>query len=813
MNLKRIILLTSMALLVVSAADAATIDPLLKRILDSDRSSPTIPQVLRGNSQEPASKTGTRLGIWVTTTDQGLSLESKGLLDPGRRSSTRTARWTLAEIREAIKDPSVTEIAPAVRCNPYLDVSVEETNTKVVHDTIDSPPTYLGLTGEGVIVGIVDSGIDLTNDDFLDEQGNTRLISVWDQTVASSDPPRIFSYGKEWMANQINAGQATQFDTHGHGTHVSGIAAGDGSATGNGEPAYRYVGMAPKASIIAVKSDYLTTSIADGVAYIFHKADSLGKPAVVNLSLGTHQCPHDGTDAFAREMSDLTEPGHAVVAAAGNEAGDGIHAERILSAPGSATITFVVPSYSPLGGSENDEVNFSGWYPGGTNLAFTVITPGGSPIGPATRGGGTISVNTPEGHVYIDNVGTPAFNGDYQVYIAIADQNPSNPPAEGTWTIQIDAISTSPATLAAEFDIWNFYSSMKGVSFFQGIDETELVGVPATADSVIAVGAYVSKRKWTAENDVEYGYGPDTIVGEIAEFSSIGPRRDNVIKPEVTAPGMGIGSARSAAAGYGASEILKDGKHVISQGTSMASPHVCGLIALMFEQLGPISTKEIVSRLTSTCRRDAFTSNNIPNPTWGFGKIDAFEATDYVIPVVLLDAAAVQNGRAVEISFILSADAGRSPLPVWRQDPGESTRNMIGVSSSGSERTFTDETLTEDGEYLYWLSFEEAGTTNWIGPARISYVRPRLYSLWVTPNPFIDAVQIHWTVPTSHSVISIFDISGRLVRTIPKTINPGGSYLWDGTNSRGENLPAGLYVVRLRTKDGKNLRSKVMRLE
>ncbi len=107
MNHTRIFLLTSMAFLIVSTADATTIHPLLRRVLESDPASPICPQVLRGNSEEPASKTGLEFGIWVTTRDQGASLEATGLLPAGRPATTRTARWTLADIREAILDPNV----------------------------------------------------------------------------------------------------------------------------------------------------------------------------------------------------------------------------------------------------------------------------------------------------------------------------------------------------------------------------------------------------------------------------------------------------------------------------------------------------------------------------------------------------------------------------------------------------------------------------------------------------------------------------------------------------------------------------------
>src|SRR6185503_18468917 len=105
----------------------------------------------------------------------------------------------------------------------------------------------------------------------------------------------------------------------GHGTHVLGIAGGDGSATGGGVPAYTYAGMAPKADLVVVKTDMSDTGVLDGVAYVMNRATALGKPAVVNLSLGTLYGPKDGTSPFEAGIAALTGPGRVIVVAAGND--------------------------------------------------------------------------------------------------------------------------------------------------------------------------------------------------------------------------------------------------------------------------------------------------------------------------------------------------------------------------------------------------------------------------------------------------------------------------------------------------------------
>ncbi|MBD3161485.1 MAG: S8 family serine peptidase, partial [Candidatus Eisenbacteria bacterium] len=712
-----------------------------------------------------------------------------------------------AQLRAALADPSVTRVAPAVRCEPFLDLSGPETSLSDVHESHGAiPPDYVGLTGEGVLVGIVDSGIDLAHADFQELSGDTRLVAVWDQTVASSDPPVGFAYGKEWTAAQIDAGMATQVDTDGHGTHVAGIAAGNGAATGNGMPAYAYVGAAPNAMLVAVKTDYLTSSVADGVAYIFEKADSLGVPAVVNLSLGTHYGPHDGTGDFAQAIDLLVGPGRSVVAAAGNEAGDGIHAERTWAASGADTVSFTVPAYTPNPGIGNDEIDIDGWYTGGTNLSISVVTPSGTVVGPVAKGNAS-GASTADGRVEIDNATFPSGNGDHEVFLRIYDQTIGDPPAAGTWKIVADALSAP-----TEIDFWSFFATMGGVPFVLGLDETELVGSPATADSVLAVAAYVTKASWRAENGVDYGYSPAPVVGEIAPFSSVGPRRDGVMKPDLSAPGMAIGSARSADASFGFQWILQDGVHVISQGTSMAAPHVAGLAALIFEQLGPLANAALVDRLLSTCRKDGFTGGSA-NATWGEGKIDALAATGYVIPVLLSDASAVQEEDGIRVRFRLTRDAGTGPLPLLRQGPGDPEPIPIGWTDRGEERRFLDGPLEREGRYRYWVVFDDGVAAHRLGPATADFRLPRTLSLRLAPNPATGPVAITGRAPGRLVRIALFDPTGRRVRSIEAPVADGRfAASWDGRDSRGDRLAAGIYLIRVR-EGARSVEAKLVRLE
>jgi subtilisin family serine protease len=783
----------------------------LKAAIDPER--PALPAAIARTSASPLTGGTELIGLWVRTRDGGRALESAGLLAPGASGDLRAALWTRDQIRRAAADPSVVSLMPGVRCDAYLDSSLAECGGTAVHEAHGYPPDYVGLTGRGVVVGVIDSGVDFQHQDFRDALDKTRLISLWDQTVSSTDPPRNFTFGKEWTAAQIDAGLCTETDPAGHGTHVMGIAAGNGRATGNGMPAYRYVGMAPEASIIAVKTDYLTTSVTAGVDYIFQKADSLGLPAVANLSLGTHYGAHDGTDEFALSLASLAGPGHAIVAAAGNEMGKGYHARRIFAPPDSSSVTFSVPTYTPATGAANDEIDIDAWFTAGTAITFTVITPNGYDIGPVAKGA-SMQADTPDGRVEVDNSMTGALNGEENVFFWIYDRLADAPPAPGTWRILMQAEPVQAVSAASTFDAWIFYRTMPGdLPFRVGVDEWYLVSSPATGDSVIAVGAYATKASWIAEDDNQYGYSPAPTLGAISTFSSVGPRRDNVIKPDLTAPGQGIGAALSGTTTQNPHAILQDGVHVVFQGTSMACPHVAGLAALVFENRGRLSVRAMADRLKGTARRDDFTGPDA-NAIYGFGKVDALGATGYVVPVLLEEAEAVQVSGHVLVRFRLTEDAGSTPLEIYRDGPVGDARLSIGWTSGGRDRSFIDSTLVETGDYRYWLRVPEDGASVWAGPASVSFV-PGATTLRfeIGPNPFVERIGFRWNAPAGPARLAIHDLGGRRMRSLQPVAEAGElTAVWDGRDEQGRVAPAGVYLARLRFADGRTLDRKILRL-
>jgi subtilisin family serine protease len=660
----------------------------------------------RGAAASPAARDyvePAEFGVLLEFDGTRAELEAAGIRVGTQAGSVFTARVRRDEIRKLRGVAGVRKVQLARYLRPDLNVSAVEVRANLEHAASGSPPVYAGRAGAGIIVGDVDSGIDFTSPDFRGSDGKTRILYIWDQNVAGTAPSG-FTYGTEWTKSQIDNTPAavTHQDTDGHGTNVAGVLVGNGSATGCSQAAYRYVGMAPEAEFIEVATDFSDAGIIDGVNYIFQKAAALGKNAVVNLSLGSQAGPHDGSDAFTSSIGALTGAGQIVVASAGNDQEDNIHARLTTTSTtvGTDKFTFTIPTYSYNSGTLNDYVLIAGWYDPAASVVIQLKGPGAADTltcgytSYRSRSSGTTGST-----MYIANMNSAqGFGGTStarQFEIEIYDASSSQRPRAGTWTVNV--IPNGSASLGARVDAWIYAAQLGAAGVLPAMvtnkDLTTVVGDPGNGTNIIAVGAYSTKAVWySCGSSATYTFSPAPALNAIASFSSAGPRRDGVLKPEITAPGFGVATTHSSFAGAlaGTGWDVDDGVHEIQAGTSFSAPHVAGAAALYLQAHPGATPAQVRTALESTARTDAYTGT-VPNATWGYGKLDVYGLFDHALPVVTVGypngGEVLVGGTSANLTWTATDNVGVTSVDVLlSRDGAGGTYQTIasGVANTGS---------------------------------------------------------------------------------------------------------------------------------
>jgi hypothetical protein len=511
--------------------------------------------------------------------------------------------------------PSITRMEVSRVMNNELDLAAADVRVAPVHT---GPP---GHRGAGVIVGIIDSGIDYRHQSFRAPDGRSRILAIWDQglsRVGTETSPAGFGYGVEYRQAQINTALAAanplaivrHQDSAGaqfHGTHVTGIAAGDGSVAGQGRPAFTFVGIAPEADIIVVANNRGraagerglgdSADTLDAVRYIFNFAQSLGRPVVINQSQGDNVGPHDGTSLLERGLDNLLGgAGRAFVKSAGNEGARNRHASGTLTAGGVQTVQFNVPGGVP-------QVTIDLWYRGADRIGVAVTRPGGAATANVNPPAST-TINLPGGNqLFIDSSLNDPGNADNRIFLTIS-RGTSAQVQSGNWSLTLRGNTIS-------FGQWDAWIQRNSDSQFLApfVNAARTISVPGTAREIITVGSYITR-----------GAG----VGAISSFSSLGPTRDGRPAPTLSAPGQTLFSANVTTAADQYQGMM---------GTSMAAPMVTGAVALMLQRRPTMTAEQIRNCLISSARSDANTGAT-PNNAWGAGKLDVQAAFACAAPEI-----------------------------------------------------------------------------------------------------------------------------------------------------------------------------------
>lgn len=465
-----------------------------------------------------------------------------------------------------------------------------------------------GLSGKGTLIGIIDSGIDYTHPDFRNDNGETRILYMWDQ-AGQGTPPQGFKGGSEYDEIEINLALASSqpdriipnMDFIGHGTAVAGVAAGNGR--GSRDRVYR--GAAPEASLIIVRlgrrgqrSFARTTELMRALKYVVDKAELLGMPLAVNISYGTNDGSHAGNSLFEGYMNDIAQRWKSViVVASGNEGAAAHHHGGRLTANEVRDIDFYT-----TGGLTSFYLTL--WKNFIDVFSVELIMPDGGTTGQITYADREKTVRFNDITVSVHYEQPNHYNVDQNIFFQIESTQGGLP--EGFWQLRIKAREI----VDGHYDIWLPITeevSRDTAFFLPSVDAT--LTLPSTALYVVTVGAYNSH------------------LNSIADFSGRGYTRSNVyVKPDLVAPGVDIMAPN------------KFGEYGLFTGTSIAAPFVTGSAALMM-QWGIVDGNDPFlygERIKAFLRFGAHRQNNViyPNPYWGYGTLCLQNTMDMLISYI-----------------------------------------------------------------------------------------------------------------------------------------------------------------------------------
>ena len=410
-----------------------------------------------------------------------------------------------------------------------------------------------GLTGRGVLVGIVDSGIDFFHPDFRTEDGSSRILSLWDQSIPGN-PPEGYVIGTEYTKEEINKALALgeiqgrrlvpSRDYTGHGTAVLGIAAGNGRASGGANR-----GIAYESDLLVVKmknadknSFPRTTELMEGVDYLIRQSIRLGKPIVVNISFGNNYGSHKGDSLLETYLDSVSAMGRNVICTGmGNNGDDALHFGGKLENREIQEIELGIGPYEPA-------LNLQLWKAYEDEIKIYVENPSGILAGPLEERMGAQRWRAGNTNLLI-YYGKPApYHVTQEIYFEFLPDAPYVD--SGVWKLVLQGTHVKNG----EYFLWlpGGKTLNPGTGFYLPRVQGTLT-IPATARRLISVGAY------------------DSRLLSYAAFSGRGSSELPYEKPDLTAPGVGITAPR-AGGGYGS-----------YTGTSFAVPFVSGSAALLME--------------------------------------------------------------------------------------------------------------------------------------------------------------------------------------------------------------------------------------
>lgn len=565
------------------------------------------------------------------------ALTQLGIIVGAKIEKIVSLKIPVSQIDNLTNLPGIELIQLAGKVRPDLDKAVKDVGADSVHLGINLPQGY---TGKNVLIGITDWGFDYSSPMFYDTLlQNTRILAAWDQYKTSGPAPSGFSYGTEYSSQPefIAAGADTAniYSYATHGSHVAGIAGGSGAGT-------VYRGVAFEAQYLFATFLVDEGAVLDAWEWMYQKSLTESKRLVINMSWGLyHIGTLDGNSLLSQAIDAYSALGVVFSNSGGNNGNVNFHIKKTFN---NDSIRSRVEFYSYASNANMWGQSIHAWGEAGNDFesGIQVYNSTGSTLLVESPYYSTLTTTT-----YIDtflvtgidtiwyNISADAAhpqNGRPQMRLRIKNTNTSFRILLKSKAVTGKVHYWNVTELSNDVGNWGMPFSTSGSGTIAG-DNQYGISEPSCTNSLLSVAAYASKY---------YTGGGTPVGGGIASFSSIGPRYDEVLKPDIAAPGVSVGSSISSYTDNSFTSIASVNFNSRTypfarfSGTSMASPMVTGVIALILEANPYLSAEQVKEIIIQTAREDNNTGV-IPlngSTQWGWGKINAYVAVQLALNTI-----------------------------------------------------------------------------------------------------------------------------------------------------------------------------------
>ncbi len=605
-------------------------------------------------------------------------------------------RMPISRLNESFAYPGIEYLEVAEKIAPELDGAIVDTRANLVHQGVDLPQPF---TGKNVLIGVVDWGFDYTHPMFYDTSLNySRILASWDQVKKTGTPPDGFDHGALYSgADELAIAQHDTLSplTDYHGTHVAGIAGGSGGGT-----IYRGIGFESDLLFSQMRND--VSSAIDAFQWMYNVAQASGKRLVINNSWGNYRLfPLDGTSLMSQAIDALSDLGVVFVFSAGNNGDINFHLKKSF-ANDSVRTRIMGFDYTNDHDLWGQSVGMWGEAGNAFKVQLRILNEQNELVAQSEL------FNTATAAPYID---TFIVTGADTIF----------------YHITTDAAHPLNGRPQMTMDIHNKNGLLKKILYAEA--STGTVHFWNTRFTVYGIGnwgyGFTAPRAGYVSGDKNYGIGHPAVTNSVittaahqtnfhlTNFSSYGPRMDEVMKPDISAPGLDICSSFNSFSTANFTIAAKTtfmGKEyewMRISGTSMSAPMVTGVVSLLLEADPALSSREVKEIITTSARNDALTGEIGPegHVRWGHGKLDALNALQSITNTATHDVSASKG--------YLFPNPATDIIYVRRELKGNETYRLTGLDGQTIRTGSFDGSLSVDqlSSGMYFLSIENRSGT------------------------------------------------------------------------------------------------------